>query len=168
MISYLIPGEKTQHPILFSEPAWNAKPKREKLAEILFEKFDVPAFYHAKNAALACFANGRHTGLVLDSGASWTAAVPVFDGRVLTQGVVRTPLAGDFITRQCRKVLQEDLKVDPVPYYRVASKVISFVYCPEKQFGPCFLFIRGAKTSVFLYFWTWQLIFNSIYCKLVM
>uniref|UniRef100_A0A5K3EMZ1 Calcium-transporting ATPase n=1 Tax=Mesocestoides corti TaxID=53468 RepID=A0A5K3EMZ1_MESCO len=122
MIGFLIPGEKTQHPILCSEPSWNPKSKREKMTEILFEKFEVPAFYLAKNAALACFANGRHTGLVLDCGASCASAVPVYDGRVLLQAVVRTPLAGDFVTRQCAKLVKEELKTEPIPYYRVASK----------------------------------------------
>lgn len=79
----------------------------------------------AKSAALACFANGRHTGLVLDCGASCASAVPVYDGRVLLQGVVRTPLAGDFIARQCSKMVREELRTEPVPYYRVASKVRS-------------------------------------------
>jgi len=33
------------------------------------------------------FANGRFTGLVLDSGATHTTAVPVYDGYVLQQGL---------------------------------------------------------------------------------
>lgn len=33
------------------------------------------------------FANGRSTALVLDSGATHTSAVPVYDGYVLTQGL---------------------------------------------------------------------------------
>lgn len=32
------------------------------------------------------FANGRSTGLVLDSGATHTTAIPVHDGYVLQQG----------------------------------------------------------------------------------
>jgi len=36
--------------------------------------------------AMASFANGRSTGLVLDSGATHTTAVPVYDGYVLQQG----------------------------------------------------------------------------------
>ncbi|VDN96752.1 unnamed protein product [Rodentolepis nana] len=122
MINCLIPIEKSQHPILTSEPSWNPRNKREKLTEILFEKFEIPAFYLAKSAALACFANSRHTGLVLDVGASCASAVPVYDGRVLLQGVVRTPFAGDFIAQQCAKMVKEVLKTEPVPYYRVASK----------------------------------------------
>lgn len=36
--------------------------------------------------ALASFANGRSTGLILDSGATHTTAIPVHDGYVLQQG----------------------------------------------------------------------------------
>lgn len=35
---------------------------------------------------LASFANGRSTGLILDSGATHTTAIPVHDGYVLQQG----------------------------------------------------------------------------------
>lgn len=66
---------------------WNARTKREKLTEIMFEKYGVPAFFLVKNAVLAAFANGRSTGIVVDSGASQTSAIPVHDGYVLTQGV---------------------------------------------------------------------------------
>lgn len=36
----------------------------------MFEKYKVPAFFLVKNAALAAFANGRATALVIDSGKS--------------------------------------------------------------------------------------------------
>jgi len=52
----------------------------------MFEKYNVPAFYLVKNAVLAAFANGRSTGIVVDSGSSHTSAVPVYDGYVLSQG----------------------------------------------------------------------------------
>lgn len=68
------------HPILFSEPPWIAPSKREELAELMFERYRVPALYLAKNASLAAFANGRPTCLVVDSGATHTSAVPVHDG----------------------------------------------------------------------------------------
>ncbi|THD21597.1 SWI/SNF nucleosome remodeling complex component [Fasciola hepatica] len=112
-LKYLTPEETSHHPILFSEPAWNTKNHRERTAEILFEKF--------KGAALTCFANGRHTGLVLDCGAIHTSAIPVYDGLVLTQEIIRSPLAGDFLVQQTQRLMDE-LKVDLVPYYRVAHK----------------------------------------------
>ncbi|CAB1314302.1 unnamed protein product [Coregonus sp. 'balchen'] len=68
------------------------------------------------------FANGRSTGLVLDSGATHTTAIPVHDGYVLQQGIVKSPLAGDFMSMQCRELFQE-LNVEIVPPYMIASKV---------------------------------------------
>jgi actin-like protein 6B len=62
------------HPILFTEQARAPPAVREKLLEIMMEKFKIPAFYTAKNPVLACYANGRASGIVLDAGATHTTA----------------------------------------------------------------------------------------------
>lgn len=116
-----IKSESNLHPVMMSEPAWNVKNKREKLAEIMFEKYNVPAFFLCKNAVLTAFANGRSTGLVLDSGASHTAAVPVYDGYVIQQAIVKSPFAGDFISMEIKK-LMEELEIDVIPPYMIKSK----------------------------------------------
>jgi len=87
-----IKSESELHPILMSEAPWNVRPKREKLTEIMFEKYNIPAFYLVKNAVLAAFANGRSTGIVVDSGSTHTSAVPVYDGYVLSQGKLYTTI----------------------------------------------------------------------------
>merc|ERR1712150_114688 len=109
------------HPVLMSEAPWNTKEKREKLTEIMFEKYNIPAFFLCKNAVLSAFAHGRSTGLVLDSGATHTSAVPVHDGYVLQKGVVRSPVASDILTRQCADIINEwDAEVHPA--YCIKSK----------------------------------------------
>jgi len=118
----VVKSESELHPVLFSEASWNQKARREKLTEIIFEKYNVPAFFLVKNAVLAAFANGRSTGLVLDSGASCTAAVPVHDGYVLQNAIVKSPLAGDFVTQQCKRLLEEDKKMELVAPYQIGSK----------------------------------------------
>lgn len=55
---------------------------------MMFEKYNVPAFYLCKNAVLAAFASGRSTALVLDTGATQTTAIPVHDGYVLQHGTL--------------------------------------------------------------------------------
>lgn len=116
-----IKSEPHLHPVLMSEASWNARAKREKLTELMFEKYNIPAFFLAKNAVLAAFANGRSTGIIVDSGASQTSAVPVHDGYVLTQAIVKSPLAGDFITLQCKNYMEEN-NIEVVPPYMIASK----------------------------------------------
>ncbi|NWW79647.1 ACL6B protein, partial [Climacteris rufus] len=100
---------------------WNTRAKREKLTELMFEHYNIPAFFLCKTAVLTAFANGRSTGLVLDSGATHTTAIPVHDGYILQQGIVKSPLAGDFISMQCRELFQE-LNIDIVPPYMIAAK----------------------------------------------
>ncbi|KAJ3289694.1 Actin-like 6A [Borealophlyctis nickersoniae] len=113
--------DPTQHPLLFSEPAWNPRENREKLFELAFEKYDVPAFYLARSAVLSAFAAGRGTCLVIDSGASMTSVVPVFDGFVLKKGIQKQPFAGDFVTEQALMYLKE-MGLSVVPQYLIASK----------------------------------------------
>ncbi|EPB67998.1 Actin [Ancylostoma ceylanicum] len=100
-------SEAQYHPALFTESAWNDKAKRERLTELMFEKYNIPAFFLCKNAVLTAFANGRTSGLVVDSGATHTSAVPVYDGYAVTHAVVRSPIGGDVISEQLQYMLDE-------------------------------------------------------------
>ncbi|CAG9760076.1 unnamed protein product [Ceutorhynchus assimilis] len=109
------------HPVIFSESPWNVRAKREKLTEIMFEKYKVPAFFLVKNAALAAFGNGRSTALVIDSGATHTSAVPVLDGYVITNAVVKSPLGGDYLILRAREML-EQMGIDLTPATMIVAK----------------------------------------------
>lgn len=87
----------------------------------MFEKYKVPAFFLVKNAALAAFANGRSTALVIDSGATHTSAVPVLDGYVISKAVVKSPLGGDYLILRAREML-ESQGIDLTPTALIASK----------------------------------------------
>ncbi|XP_002739133.1 actin-like protein 6B [Saccoglossus kowalevskii] len=116
-----IRSESPLHPVLMSEPPWNVRGKREKLTELMFEQYNIPAFFLCKNAVLSAFANGRSTALVVDSGATHTTAVPVHDGYALASASVKSPLAGDFVTLQCKQYFEEQ-NIEIVPSYIVAKK----------------------------------------------
>ncbi|KAI3506423.1 hypothetical protein L1887_28781 [Cichorium endivia] len=57
-----------EQPVLLSEAPLNPKENREKMTQIMFETFNVPAMYIAVGAVLSLYASGRMTGLMLDSG----------------------------------------------------------------------------------------------------
>lgn len=111
------------HPIVMSEPPINQRFKREKLCEIMFEKFQIPAFYLAKNAVLSSFAQGKATALILDCGATHTTAIPVHEGMVLQKAVVQSPLGGDFILSQLKQLLERQ-NHEIVPHYMIKSREI--------------------------------------------
>ncbi|KAF9246972.1 actin family [Melanogaster broomeanus] len=81
-----------EHPILVTEPAWNTPANRERMAEIMFEEFQVPAFYIANTGVLNAFAAGKGSALVVDVGHSMASITPVVDGFVLRKGLVSSAL----------------------------------------------------------------------------
>ncbi|KJH40371.1 Actin [Dictyocaulus viviparus] len=119
--SEILHSEAQYHPALFTESAWNEKSKRERLTEIMFEKYNIPAFFLCKNAVLTAFANGRTSGLVVDSGATQTSAIPVYDGYAVTHAVVRSSIGGDIICEQLQLMLNEQ-NIDLVPVYKIGGK----------------------------------------------
>ncbi|XP_020974425.1 actin-related protein 4A isoform X2 [Arachis ipaensis] len=95
-----------ERPMLLSEPCNNTQEQRERTAELMFEKYKVPALFLAKNAVLTSFASGRATSLVIDGGGGSTTVAPVLDGYVLQKAVTTSPIGGEFLTDCLMKSLE--------------------------------------------------------------
>lgn len=98
-------GEFGNHKILLTEPAMNPVKNREKMAQVMFERYGFSGLYVAIQAVLTLYAQGLQTGVVVDSGDGVTHIVPVFDGYALPHSVRRLDVAGRDITRYLIKLL---------------------------------------------------------------
>ncbi|XP_033078876.1 actin-related protein T2-like [Trachypithecus francoisi] len=95
----------SDQPLLATEPSLNPRENREKMAEVMFEKFGVPAFYLSDQAVLALYALACVTGLVVDSGDGVTCTVPIFEGYFLPHAVTKLHVAGRDITELLTQLL---------------------------------------------------------------
>lgn len=97
-----------EHPVLLTEAALNPKGNREKMTQIMFETFSVPAFYISFQAMLALYASGRSAGLIVESGDGVTQIVPIFEScALLINAIIRLDLSGRDLTEYLMKILSE-------------------------------------------------------------
>lgn len=124
--------EPSEHPLMISESNYNTADRRERMMELAFEKFEVPASFLCKSAVLSAFSMGRPTALVLDVGGGCSTAVPVHDGFVLHKGLRRTKASGatvdelvekEFFTSKQREIpTRYNLKREVHPMGRIVTQ----------------------------------------------
>mmetsp|Transcript_1882 Transcript_1882/g.4302 ORF Transcript_1882/g.4302 Transcript_1882/m.4302 type:complete len:562 (+) Transcript_1882:154-1839(+) len=86
---------------------------RERLAELLFEKFGASALFASKSAPLNLYACARSSGIVLDIGGDRSSACVVVDGFVHKDSIKFSPVAGKKIS----EVLLDRLEANNISVY---------------------------------------------------
>ncbi|XP_014717912.2 actin-related protein T2 [Equus asinus] len=128
----------SDRPVLMTEPSLNPREIREKTAEVMFETFNVPAFYLSDQAVLALYASACVTGLVVDSGDGVTCIVPIFEGYSLPHAVTKLYVAGRDITEHLTRLLLASGRTFPCALDKALVDDIKEKLCyvalePEKE-----------------------------------
>ncbi|KFO18577.1 Actin [Fukomys damarensis] len=91
--------------VLVADSPISLRTNREKVAEILFERFHVPAMQTVHQALLALYAYGRTTGLVLGSGHGTSYVAPILTGHSAPPDTYRLDVAGADLTDYLAQLL---------------------------------------------------------------
>ncbi|KAG8186668.1 hypothetical protein JTE90_014744 [Oedothorax gibbosus] len=105
--NHLLEADPSRGAVIVSEAPKNPLKNRERMIEILFERFDCRGAFVAVQAVLALYTAGRTTGLVLDSGDGISHAVPVYEGYAIHHAISRMEYAGRTLTDHLSQMLTE-------------------------------------------------------------
>ena len=94
------------YPVAFIVPSLFSNADKEKLAEIMFENFNIPGLYILDQAKLICFSVGTMNGLVVELGEGVTQIVPVINGSVLTHAINKMFLGGRNLTAYLQRLIK--------------------------------------------------------------
>lgn len=89
-----------EHCVMVTEAPLNSNANREKSIELLHETFDVAGSSLQVQGALAMWASGHTSGMVVDIGDGVTHCMPVVDGMIIKSAIKKLGLAGRTLTEQ--------------------------------------------------------------------
>ncbi|KAJ5079489.1 actin-7-related [Anaeramoeba ignava] len=95
------------HPFLLTEPPFNPKINREKTTQIMFETFDIPAFYVASQGFLSVYSSGKNIAMNIEIGDGICYTFPYYNGYTLRNGITRTNIGGRNLTDYLVRILTE-------------------------------------------------------------
>ena len=74
---------------------------------MIFEVFNIPAFYMAAQPVLSLYSSGKTTGLVIDSGDGISSAVPIYEGYALPYSIKTLNIGGRDLTEYFMQLLKQ-------------------------------------------------------------
>ena len=96
----------SQHPLLISEPILNPKSNRENIAEILFEKYNIPSLIFGYQPSLSLLAFSSTSGVIVETGDGVSQTCSVIDGYSIPSSFIRSDFGGEDVSDYFRKLLR--------------------------------------------------------------
>jgi actin-related protein len=101
-----------------------SKKNVETICQVLFEEFSVPKLYLEISSLCSLFADGLTTGLVLDIGEGKTEVLPVYNGFLNPETIIRQDFGGKELTMYFSSILNEyDIFTTNIKIYEMIKEM---------------------------------------------
>jgi actin-related protein len=98
------------HNVFLTESLFTSNKDREKIAEIMFEKFSIFNIHMEPQAIMSLYSTPKSSGIIVESGESMTQIVPVFENYMIPQGVRTSYIAGNEMTKMLQENIESELR----------------------------------------------------------
>jgi len=119
--SYIFMNElKTKpdtHNILISESLFSSNSDRDKIAQIMYEKFSVFHICIEPQPLLTFHYSNKNSGLIVETGESYTQVIPIFEKFIIPQGIKFNHISGGYLTNLTKEIVDKRLSK-----YNVSNK----------------------------------------------
>lgn len=92
--------------LLFAEPINFQRCDREKIAEILFEGYNLKKIFIIKPSLLSLLSEGKYTGIVSELQNDISNFIPIFDGYSLPHGIIKSNLCRNDVIQYKEELLK--------------------------------------------------------------
>ena len=97
-----------EHPLIISEPINNKKSNSEKIAETLFEKFNISSLIFARQPLLSLISTGYSSGIILESGSDITQSCVSYEGYLIENSFNRFDYGGRDVTNVLKILIEKN------------------------------------------------------------
>ncbi|KAG2222821.1 hypothetical protein INT45_011631 [Circinella minor] len=103
-----IKKSRNEHPVLLAVPTQWSKFEHERIAQMFFERFNVPGIYIAPQPLLALYGCGAVSGIAVDIGEESTQINVVIDSLLQSQATITVPVGGVHFDEYLLKLMKND------------------------------------------------------------
>lgn len=111
--SYIFTNElKTKpdsHNILITESLFSSNSDRDKIAQIMYEKFSVFHICIEPQPLLTFHYSNKNSGLIVETGESYTQVIPIFEKYIIPQGIKFSNVSGSYLTNVTKEIFDKRL-----------------------------------------------------------
>ena len=103
-----------EHNIILKEVINNPKYNKEKIAQIMFEKFKIKGLYIGNSGIFSSIYEGKTNSIICDSGDSITQIIPIYDGKIIQNCINKLYLGGNDIINYLIKLLNNIISLSSI------------------------------------------------------